>query len=185
MVSSVDPELLAADHAPRRARDRRPSPRVPRQRRRLAPGLPALTLLIGVLVTLALTLLSLSQYNSNEKRLLRLRVRDAATVLTAALPTLQTNLGSAAELADATNGNVAKFRGFVAPRLAGPTPEFRSVSLWRLSALSRGPLTVVGVAPRLAASPTMRTAVQTCMSCAVIDRWNDFVKRFCSCTAPH
>ena len=154
MVSSVDSERLEAVEGPtvqRHGEPARPSPPLSDRRRIL--GLPALTFVIGVLVTLALTLVSLSQYHSNEQRLLRLRVRDAGALLTAALPTLQTNLASAAELADATNGSVARFRAFVAPTMAGPAPEFASVSLWRLSDLSRGPVAVAGIPPRIAATP--------------------------------
>src|SRR6201996_898661 len=159
MVSSVDSERLEAVEGPtvqRHGEPARPSPPLSDRRRIL--GLPALTFVIGVLVTLALTLVSLSQYHSNEQRLLRLRVRDADALLTAALPTLQSNLASAAELADATNGSVARFRAFVAPTLAGSSPEFRSVSLWRLDDLGGGPVTVAGIPPRLAASPS-RVAV--------------------------
>lgn len=152
MVSSVDSERLEAEDAPTLAAHEAPPRQAARPRRRRVLGLPALTLLIGLLVTLALTLVSLSQYNSNEERLLRLRVRDAGAVLTTALPALQTTLASAAELADATGGSRAKFDHLVAPSLAGPTPQFRSVSLWRLGALDRGPLTIAGSSPRLVAS---------------------------------
>jgi serine phosphatase RsbU (regulator of sigma subunit) len=158
MVSSVDSERLEAVEDPTpegEPEPRRPSPASDRRR---TLGLPALTFAIGVLVTLVLTLVSLSQYHSNEQRLLRLRVHDAGALLTAALPTLQTNLASAAELADGTNGSVAKFRRFVAPTLSGPTPEFMSVSLWRLGDLSSGPVTVAGIPPRLAASPARAAA---------------------------
>ncbi len=157
MVSSVDSERLAGDDAPAISADEEPQPQPAPGGRRRNLGLPALTFVIGVLVTLAFTLVSLAQYHNNEKRLLRLRVRDAGALLTAALPTLQTDLASAAELADATNGNVGRFRRFVAPTLTGP-PQFRSVSLWRLGDLSRGPVTVVGIPPRLAAAPS-RVAV--------------------------
>jgi hypothetical protein len=158
MVSSVDSERLEAAEDPTLPANPEPQPPHRTRPRRWRLGLPALTFVIGVLVTLAFTLVSLAQYHNNEKRLLRLRVRDAGAAVTAAVPTLQTNLGSAAELANATNGSVAKFRSFVAPMLAGPTPEFRSVSLWRLNDLSGGPVTFVGTAPRLAASPSKAAA---------------------------
>jgi serine phosphatase RsbU (regulator of sigma subunit) len=161
MVSSVDSEPLEAAPTPAPDPVEAPPRRVRPGARRRTLGLPALTALIGLLVTLALTLVSLAQYNNNEKRLLRLRVRDAGALLTAALPTLQANLASAAELADATNGSVARFRGLVAPMMSGATPEFRSVSLWRLDDLSRGPVTVAGIPPRLAASPARAAAVMS------------------------
>ncbi len=156
MVSSVDSEQLEAAEArvpPAEAEADAEPPRSPAPAPRRSLGLPALTLVVGLLVTLALTLVSLSQYHSNEKRLLRLRVNDAGALLTAALPTLQANLASAAELADATGGSVPKFRRFAAPMLAGPTPEFHSLSLWRLDDLGHGPVTVLGFAPRLAGQP--------------------------------
>jgi serine phosphatase RsbU (regulator of sigma subunit) len=158
MVSSVDSERLEAQEVLAPAPDdepRRPAPAVAASR---SLGPPALTFVVGALVTLALTLVSLSQYHSNEQRLLRLRVNDAGALLTATLPTLQSTLASAAELADATGGSMAKFRRFVAPTVAGSPPEFRSVSLWRLGDLGHGPIAVAGAPSRLAALPA-RAAV--------------------------
>ena len=54
-------------------------------------------------------------YRHNESRLLGLRARELGLVLTATVPTIQTPLASAAELADATNGNARRFRAFIAP----------------------------------------------------------------------
>ncbi|HET8978701.1 MAG TPA: PP2C family protein-serine/threonine phosphatase, partial [Solirubrobacteraceae bacterium] len=82
----------------------------------------------------------------------KLRVADAGALLTGALPQLQTSLASAAELADATNGNPAKFDRFVGPDTRpanGAKAEFASVSLWRAGSIAAGPLTHVGVPPRL------------------------------------
>jgi Stage II sporulation protein E (SpoIIE) len=121
---------------------------------RWSSSLPAATLVIGLVVTLALVLVSHAQYTSNEKRLLRLRVHDAGALLTAAVPSTVTPLASAAELADATNGNVAKFKTLVMPYGSGATREFASISLWKLSALNAGPVAVVGIAPKLVASPS-------------------------------
>jgi serine phosphatase RsbU (regulator of sigma subunit) len=117
--------------------------------------LPAITLIVGLIVTGALVLVSHSQYVSNEKRVLKLRVRDAATLVTGALPSVQTPLASAAELADSTNGNVAKFKHFAAP-YAGPAASghpYVSLSLWRVGALASGPVAVQGATPVLAAQP--------------------------------
>ena len=121
--------------------------------------LPAATLIIGLVVTLALALVSHSQYTSNETRLLKLRVRDAGALVTAATPNIETPLASAAELADATNGNVQKFKRFAAPYLlTGALHQFASVSLWKLSALNAGPVAVTGTPPKLAASPSAAAA---------------------------
>ena len=112
--------------------------------------LPVLTLVIGLAVTATLALVSNAQYHSNEKRLLKLRVRDAAALVAEALPAIQTPLVSAAELADATGGDVRKFKRFVAPYVA--SNQFMSVSLWRLAAPQSGPVAVEGVQPKLAQS---------------------------------
>ncbi len=111
---------------------------------------PGLTLLIGLAVTVTLTLTAHALFTDNEQRLLRLRQREAEQVVSASLPTVQTPLASAAALADATNGNRKKFRTFISPYVGlGAGHPFVSVSLWRLSAIDRGPKVVVGSAPAL------------------------------------
>ena len=70
------------------------------------------TVALGLLVTAALTLLSHSIYTRNEKRLLELRGREVASVISQAQPAIQTTFASAAAFADATHGNVAQFRRF-------------------------------------------------------------------------
>jgi serine phosphatase RsbU (regulator of sigma subunit) len=105
---------------------------------------------VGLVVTGVLTWLSSDLYGNNEKRLLQLRARDVATVLTAALPSIQTPLASAAALEDATGGNVTRFMRFVAPYVGAPGQRpFVSVSLWRVRDPQRGPLAVVGATPKL------------------------------------
>lgn len=123
--------------------------------RRWPYWVPVGTLVVGLLVTALLALGSAEQFQSNENRLLKLRVREVGSLLTEALPDLQSSLAAAAELASATNGNVRRFRTFVAP-LVGPPPahQFVSVSLWHAPRPQRGPLTVVGVAPKLAMEST-------------------------------
>jgi Stage II sporulation protein E (SpoIIE) len=101
----------------------------------------------GVLVWI-----SASTYSSNEKRLLDLRVRDAGALIAEALPSIQTPLASAAALADATDGDVAKFKKFIGPSVAGK--RFVSVSLWRLGPNQAGPIAVVGTPPVLGSSPS-------------------------------
>ncbi|MGZ4243711.1 MAG: PP2C family protein-serine/threonine phosphatase [Solirubrobacteraceae bacterium] len=122
--------------------------------------LPAITLIIGLIVTGALVVVSHSQYVSNEKRVLKLRVRDAGALVVGALPGVQTPLASAAELADATHGNVAKFKAFAAPYVgsAGSAHQYVSLSLWRISSLASGPVAVQGAAPVLAAQPGTASA---------------------------
>jgi serine phosphatase RsbU (regulator of sigma subunit) len=109
---------------------------------------------IGLVATGVLVWISASTYTKNENRLVSLRARDAGTLLTSALPTLQVPLASAAALADATHGDVATFKSFIA-RSVGPQGkgQFVSVSLWRLGAGQPRMLAHVGVAPVLASSP--------------------------------
>jgi serine phosphatase RsbU (regulator of sigma subunit) len=107
-------------------------------------------LVVGLVVTGVLTGVSSALYTHNEKRLLDLRARDVATVLTAALPSIQTPLASAAALEDANGGDVARFKRFVAPYIGiGGQRPFVSVSLWPLADPQRGPRAVVGAAPAL------------------------------------
>jgi serine phosphatase RsbU (regulator of sigma subunit) len=115
-------------------------------------GLAAATLTLGLAMTAVLTVLSHTVYTRNEHRLLRLRVRDASALVTAALPAVQTPLASVTELADATGGSTAKFRNF-AKSFVGPHGEFASLSIWDQSDPGRGPLAFVGLPPQLAAHP--------------------------------
>ncbi len=108
--------------------------------------------MIGLVITAALSLTSLAVYNRNESRLLDLRVRELGLVLTATVPSLQTPLASAAELADATGGSPQKFRAFMAPYV-GPGRQFASASLWPLGASTPAPTVVVGTVPVLASLP--------------------------------
>jgi serine phosphatase RsbU (regulator of sigma subunit) len=107
-------------------------------------------LIVGLLVTTALVVLTHALYDHNEKRLLDLRVRELAAVLEAAQPRTQTPLASASALADATGGDVGKFRRFIAPYVGiGAMYPFVTVSLWDARAPARGPIAVVGARPAL------------------------------------
>jgi serine phosphatase RsbU (regulator of sigma subunit) len=109
-------------------------------------------LLLGLAVTAAFALISLALYDQNETHLLRLRAREVGSVLTAVVPSIQTPLVSAAELADATGGSPQRFRAFIAPYV-GPGRPFVSASLWPLESARRAPTTAVGTAPVLASLP--------------------------------
>lgn len=111
-----------------------------------------LAFLLGLVVTGAFALTSLGLYDRNESHLLRLRAREVGLVLTAVVPSLQTPLASAAELADATGGNARRFRAFMAPYV-GPGRQFASVSLWPLGVSKLAPTAVVGTTPILASLP--------------------------------
>jgi Stage II sporulation protein E (SpoIIE) len=104
-----------------------------------------LVLVVGLAATTALTLVSHTSYTRNQDRLLRLRAHDLGTVLTSALPTIQTPLASAAALADATHGNTQKFSRLIAPYVGhGKGRSFVSVSLWNVNQPLLGPLAVAG-----------------------------------------
>jgi serine phosphatase RsbU (regulator of sigma subunit) len=109
-----------------------------------------IVLVVGLVVTGLLTWVSADLNSRNEKRLLGLRARDVGTVLTGALPSIQTPLASATALADATKGNAAEFKRLVGPYVGhAPGDTFTSVSLWRVSDPAKGPVAVVGSAPAL------------------------------------
>lgn len=120
--------------------------------------LPVGVLLVGLLLTGVLVWISASTYSRNETRLLKLDVGDAGALFSGAFAAIQTPLASAAALADATDGDVAKFEQFVNQYTTGNPPTFWSVSLWRLGPNQTAPLTVVGKPLELAASPSRAQA---------------------------
>jgi serine phosphatase RsbU (regulator of sigma subunit) len=123
-----------------------------RPRTRWWPFSPVvLAVVVGFAATGVLTWVTYTSYTHNEDRLLRLRAGDVGTVLTSFLPSLQTSLATAAALADATDGNTAKFGSLVAPYV-GKGRLFASVSLWNVLHPLRGPVAVVGLQPALADS---------------------------------
>ena len=111
-----------------------------------------IALIMGLLVTAALTLTALTLYDRNETRLLKLSALELGSLLSSAVPTIQTPLASAAELADATGGNAQKFRAFMAPYV-GKGRQFQSASLWRLGDAHPAPTAVLGAPPVLASLP--------------------------------
>ncbi len=127
----------------------------PRERTAGVYWLPVATLIIGLVVTGVLVVVSHSQYVSNEKRLLGLRVKDAASLLAESLPATEASMAAAAQQADDTHGNVQRFEQLVTPQVGTKPNQWRTLSLWKAGALGNGPLAVVGVAPKLAASPAV------------------------------
>jgi serine phosphatase RsbU (regulator of sigma subunit) len=120
---------------------------------RWPPSRPSLVaFLAGLIVTAALSLVSLALYNRNEKRLLHLRGRELGLVLSASVPTIQTPLASAAELANATNGSRRRFAKFMAAYV-GPGRQFQSASLWSLGRAMPTPIMIVGARPVLLSLP--------------------------------
>ncbi len=132
------------------------------QRRRPSSNLywlPVATLVVGLLVTLALVLVSHSQYVSNEKRLINLRARDAAALLAESLPSTTSTMAAAVEQANFTHGSVARFKRLVGPEVGTKSGQFLSLSLWKLGALNKGPVAVVGTQPKLVTTHGNATAL--------------------------
>jgi serine phosphatase RsbU (regulator of sigma subunit) len=120
--------------------------------------LPVGVLLAGLMITGVLVWISASTYSRNERRLLNLHVSDAGALFSGAFAAIQTPLASAAALADATGGDVARFDQFISPYTTGTTPTFWSVSLWRLGAGQTAPLAMVGHPQVLGATPARAQA---------------------------
>jgi hypothetical protein len=119
---------------------------------------------IGILVTSGLALVSAELASSNESHLLKLRSKEVGSVLTSALPDIQTPLGAAVALADITGADKPKFSEF-AGDYVGAGRQFISMSVWRVGQLGQGPVIVVGAQPELnqargGAVPVLRAAAQ-------------------------
>jgi serine phosphatase RsbU (regulator of sigma subunit) len=142
----------------RAAEEEPPASRPAASLARWRPSRPAaIAFVVGLALTAALAFAALALYDRNEKRLLGLRARELGLVVTATVPSIQTPLASAAELAAATNGSVQKFRAFMAPYV-GPSRQFVSASLWPSGTPRPAPSAVVGAAPALARLPAQARA---------------------------
>ncbi|MCU1457658.1 MAG: Two component signal transduction histidine kinase [Actinomycetia bacterium] len=105
--------------------------------------------IIGLVITGAMTFATWSVHDSNEKRLLNQRTREAAAVLTAALPSIQTPLGSAAVLAEATDGNDAQsFQQLMDPLVRNHQP-FVTASIWALVSGHYRPILTAGTTSKM------------------------------------
>jgi serine phosphatase RsbU (regulator of sigma subunit) len=120
----------------------------PRRRRPVAHGAAVAVLVVGLVITSTLSIGSQRLHNSNEHRLLHQRALEAAAVVSAAIPDLQTPLATAAILAAATGGAPGPFRQVLGPMVAAG--GFASATLWSVSADSVRRVVTVGDAPALA-----------------------------------
>jgi len=110
--------------------------------------------LVGALATGGLAAASAALNSSNENRLLKLRAKEVASLITSALPNIQTPLASAAALADVTGANRSRFERLVMPYVgSGPSSQFVSMSLWQTGDVAAGPALVVGAPLELTPSP--------------------------------
>jgi hypothetical protein len=114
---------------------------------------------IGLVLTATLTWTSVSIHQHNEERLLNLDLRQAAAVVSTAIPTIQIPLTSAAELAAATGGNPAQFRALMDSYLGGG--QFVSASLWRVGGATPELVTAVGAPSELTSLPARASAFLT------------------------
>jgi hypothetical protein len=116
---------------------------------RVGPNSPSiLVLLIGLIITGSLAWLCVSIHDHNESRLLDLELTQAASVVTAAVPSIQIPMSSAATLADATNGAPQQFHDYMSSYVGGKGP-FVSASLWRVGDGGSSLVAFVGSSPVL------------------------------------
>jgi hypothetical protein len=109
---------------------------------------PLVVLVVGQVITGLLAWTCWVVNDRNETRLLRTQVQEAGTVLTAAVPDVETPLTSAVDIAEATDGNVATFATYITPYV-GKRGPYVSVSLLQVAPVTRR-VTVVGQPPELA-----------------------------------
>jgi len=112
--------------------------------------IPILVVAVGAILTVVLAFATWEARDNNEERLLRQRTREAAAVLTAALPGIETPLASAAEVVEESAGaDQQAFERLLAP-LAEAGQPYVSASLWRVDDTDLQPVTVIGTEPKLA-----------------------------------
>ena len=122
-------------------------------RRRLVHLTTILVVATGLLLTVVLGIAVVTARDNNEERLFRQRTREAAAVLTAALPGIQTPLASSVEVVEESAGaDQEAFRRLLTP-LAEAGEPYVSASLWRADSDDPQPLLVIGDAPMLASQP--------------------------------
>ena len=116
-------------------------------------------LAVGLVLTATLAWTAWSLNNQNESRLLKLQGKQVATVLTAAIPEIQTPLELSAEAAQASNGDVGKFRQTMGANV-GPS-NFSSAALWSNANGNVHPVALLGRQPQLAPSSPRAQALMT------------------------
>lgn len=114
-------------------------------------------LAVSIVITAALSWLCFEVNRNNDTRLLDLQVRQTGTVLQAVVPTIQTPLASAVEIAASTGGDVAQFRTYMATYV-GASGQFVSASLWRSAPGVPQLIATTGSAPQLSANSARSAA---------------------------
>jgi serine phosphatase RsbU (regulator of sigma subunit) len=123
-------------------------PEVAPGRRLVLKRLSAVVLVAGLVVTSGLVLVTLRNYQQNERRLLSLQTQLTADALAAEDPVYGDRLGQAASLAAATNGKASVFRQAMSRSIA-PHGPFARAALWRVTGGVPHLVTVVGSGPQL------------------------------------
>jgi serine phosphatase RsbU (regulator of sigma subunit) len=113
-------------------------------------------LVIGLVLTGVLVWTSWSLNNRNESRLLILQGKQVGSVLAAAIPSIQTPLELSAEAAQASDGDVDKFRQIMSANVEGKG-GFSSASLWKSIDGSVQPVASVGESKLAPLSPQARS----------------------------
>ncbi len=133
-----------------------------RRDRTIIPGGPRRLAILVALTGLAITGLvawtASSLNNDSENRLLNVQTQQAAEVLVAAIPTTETPLETGAQIAGATDGDVATFTDFVTPYV-GTGRQFISASLWEVTSGQVMSRAMVGVEPALAVPSAQANAL--------------------------
>ena len=94
-------------------------------------GATIIVLTVGLLITAAVTWTAWDLDHRTEQRLLRVQTQQAGTVLLAAIPSTQTPLTTAAQVAAATGGDPGQFVQLMTP-LIGGKGQFTAASLWQV-----------------------------------------------------
>jgi serine phosphatase RsbU (regulator of sigma subunit) len=111
-----------------------------------------LVLVAGVVLTVVLGFAAQTAHDRNEDRLLEQQTKQAAAVLTAALPGIQTPLAASVEVAEQGGGEQTPFRRLMTPIVESGQP-FVSASLWAVDSDPPVPVEVVGAEPKLVSQP--------------------------------
>lgn len=115
----------------------------PRARGARPHGTSLVVLLLALIVTSAAVVATAMQHNQTEDRLIDQRTKEAAAVLTAAVTNVRTPLTAAAELAEATDADVAVFDAVMRP-ITGTGLQFVSASLWAIGGPYDSPIASIG-----------------------------------------
>jgi len=132
---------------------------------RALAGVSAAVLVLGLAITAVLAWVTAHDYSHTEHRLLALQTQLTADAIAAADPLyVEDHLGGAANLAAATNGDVAVFKKAMSSSVTASGP-YVTASLWRVAAGTPRQVTAVGgaslLAPAKAAALILRAEAST------------------------